>query len=101
MSQVSMTVRIDSDIKSSFEKLCTQFGMSANAAMNVFARAVVQRGKIPFELMSDEAARKAVEAQEAMQAQQMIDKMWAEKGLDVDAILNEHLRTPYRPISQK
>lgn len=86
MPQVSMTVRMDSDLKSSFDNLCSQFGMSANAAMNVFARAVVQRGRIPFEVMSDEAAAKA---------QQAIDRIWAEKGLDVDTILNEHMRTPY------
>lgn len=44
MPQVSMTVRMDANLKSSFDALCSQFGMSANAAMNVFARAVVQRG---------------------------------------------------------
>lgn len=48
MAQVSMTVRMDASLKSSFDALCSQFGMSANTAMNVFARAVVQRGKIPF-----------------------------------------------------
>lgn len=81
-----MTVRMDSDLKSSFDNLCAQFGMSANAAMTIFAKAVVQRGKIPFEVMSDDAAKKA---------QQAIDRIWAEKGLDVETILNEHLRTPY------
>lgn len=45
MAQVSMTVRMDASLKSSFDALCSQFGMSANTAMNVFARAVVQRGK--------------------------------------------------------
>ena len=50
MGQISMTVRMDSDLKKSFDTLCSQFGMSANTAMNVFAKAVVQRGKIPFEI---------------------------------------------------
>ena len=53
MSQVSMTVRMDSGLKSSFDSLCSQFGMSANTAMNIFAKAVVQRGKIPFEIRGD------------------------------------------------
>ncbi len=48
-----MTVRMDASLKSSFGALCSQFGMSANTAMNVFARAVVQRGKIPFEIRGD------------------------------------------------
>ena len=54
MAQVSMTVRMDSGLKASFDSLCSQFGMSANTAMNIFARAVVQRGKIPFEIHGDE-----------------------------------------------
>lgn len=55
MAQVSMTVRMDSGLKSSFDALCSQFGMSANTAMNIFAKAVVQRGKIPFEIRGDKA----------------------------------------------
>lgn len=45
-----MTVRMDSDIKAAFDSLCQQFGMSANAAMNVFANAVVKTGSIPFKI---------------------------------------------------
>lgn len=83
---------MDDKLKSSFDNLCAQFGMSANAAMNVFARAVVQRGKIPFEVMSDETAAKT---------QAAIDKYWAENHTaeDIDAILNEHIRTPYKHAS--
>ncbi len=53
MPQVSMTVRMDSQLKSSFDELCSQFGMSANTAMNIFAKAVVQRGRIPFDIRGD------------------------------------------------
>ena len=50
MAQVSMTVRMDSQLKARFDELCSQFGMSANTAMNVFANAVVRKRKIPFEI---------------------------------------------------
>lgn len=50
MPQVSMTVRMDSKLKASFDELCTQFGMSANTAMNIFANAVVRSRSIPFEI---------------------------------------------------
>ena len=43
-----MTVRMDSQLKASFDALCAEFGMSANTAMNVFANAVVQQRCIPF-----------------------------------------------------
>ncbi len=62
MAQVSMTVRMDSDLKKSFDALCSEFGMSANTAMTVFARAVVQRGRIPFEIKGDNAAKADDEA---------------------------------------
>ena len=91
MPQVSMTVRMDANLKSSFDALCSQFGMSANAAMNVFARAVVQRGRIPFDVMSDEVAART---------QESIDKFWAGKqwGVnEINSLLDEHLRTPYKP----
>ena len=48
MAQVSMTVRMDSQLKANFDALCAEFGMSANTAMNVFANAVVQQRCIPF-----------------------------------------------------
>ena len=54
MSQVSMTVRMDSQLKSAFDSLCSQFGMSANTAMNIFANAVVVYRKIPFEIKASD-----------------------------------------------
>ena len=42
MAQVSMTVRMDSQLKQKFDALCARMGMSANAAMNIFANAVVK-----------------------------------------------------------
>lgn len=50
MAQVSMTIRMDAGIKAQFEELCSQFGMSVNTAMNIFANAVVRKRKIPFEI---------------------------------------------------
>lgn len=91
MAQVAMTVRMDSELKKSFDALCMQFGLSSNAAMNVFARAVVQRGKIPFDIISDKVAA-------AEKAQSAVDKFFADNNMDVadiEAILNEHMRTPY------
>ena len=49
-----MTVRMDSGIKAAFDSLCQQFGMSANTAINVFAKAVVMYRKIPFEIKAPE-----------------------------------------------
>ena len=56
MAQVSMTVRMDSQLKQKFDALCSQFGMSVNTAINVFANAVVINRKIPFEIKASSAS---------------------------------------------
>ena len=43
-----MTVRMDSQQKAQFDKLCEQFGMSANTAINIFVKAVIRSKSIPF-----------------------------------------------------
>ena len=48
MSQSAVTVRLDSEMKSQFDELCEQFGMSANTAFNIFVKAVVRSRSIPF-----------------------------------------------------
>ena len=47
-----MTVRMDSQLKQMFDALCSEFGMSVNTAINVFANAVVKTQSIPFEIKS-------------------------------------------------
>lgn len=78
-----MTVRMDSKLKVLFDELCAQFGMSANTAMNVFARAVVRCRRIPFEI--------AAPAQETMDAASALRQMraMAEAGSFPDMTLDE------------
>ena len=39
---------MDQDLKVQFDALCDEFGMSTNTAINIFARAVVRKRRIPF-----------------------------------------------------
>ena len=59
-----MTVRVDNNIKKQFDALCEQFGMSVNAAVNVFINAVVRTRSIPFEISAkeDQTRKRALEA---------------------------------------
>ena len=84
MSQVSMTVRMDSQLKTMFDALCAEFGMSVNTAINVFARTVVQRRCIPFEIRADE--KKSV-AEQMVMFRNM--REWAETGNTPDLTLEE------------
>jgi len=65
MPQVAMTVRLDADVKSQFDSLCQDFGMSANTAFNVFVNAVIRDRRIPFPI---EASQSLSSQQMAMQA---------------------------------
>ena len=53
MAQSAVTVRIDSEMKSQFDELCEQFGMSANTAFNIFVNAVVRSRSIPFSIRAN------------------------------------------------
>ena len=55
MAQSAVTVRIDSEIKSQFDELCEQFGMSANTAFNIFVKAVIRSRSIPFTIKGSRA----------------------------------------------
>lgn len=54
MAQVSMTVRLDSQLKKQFNELCNEIGMSVNTAINVFVNAAVKTKGIPFEIKASQ-----------------------------------------------
>ena len=61
---------MDTEIKKKFDELCKDFGMSANTAFNMFARAVIKQERIPFDVESEKQAKlqRAWEAIERMRA---------------------------------
>lgn len=50
MAQATFSIRMDESLKKQFDKLCSDFGMNATTAFNVFAKKVVQERRIPFEI---------------------------------------------------
>lgn len=70
MGQTAFTVRMDADVKKQFDNLCKDFGMSANTAFNMFARAVIKQERLPFDVESERLVRleRAWEAVERMRA---------------------------------
>ena len=53
MRQTATTIRMDADLKAEFDKLCDEFGMSANTAFNIYVKAVVRQRRIPFQIEAD------------------------------------------------
>lgn len=54
MAQITMTAHMESQQKIQFEKLCEEFGLSANTAINIFVKAVIRTKSIPFTIKAEE-----------------------------------------------
>ena len=90
MSTTAISVRLDTDIKERFDELCKEFGISTNAAFNLFARAVVRKRAIPFpiDLSKDTpgqekrsaAAQDALSKIQALSAQE--EHEWTDEEID-------------------
>jgi addiction module RelB/DinJ family antitoxin len=79
MAQTNINIRMDETLKAQFESFCSDVGLTMSAAFNVFAKAVVRQGRIPFEISNE--SRKGKE-------------LWREgwivpKGEENDLFLNE------------
>ena len=77
MGQTAMTVRMDADLKVQFDALCDEFGMSTNTAFNIFARTVIKKQRIPFEVESEREAR----LRQARETFERIERYKAENNL--------------------
>lgn len=51
---VNVQVRMDSELKRSFEQTCSEFGMNITTAFTVFAKTVVRQRRIPFEIAAQD-----------------------------------------------
>ena len=50
MSQVTLSVRMDEEVKRLFDSFCAEVGMNASVAVNLFAKTVIRERRIPFEI---------------------------------------------------
>ena len=84
MAQATFSIRMDETLKKQFDSLCSDFGMNATTAFNIFAKAVVRERKIPFEISSPIDTTRA----DAETAFYEMRKIAAENGLS-DMTLDE------------
>ena len=54
MSQTVLSVRMDESIKRRFDAFCSDAGMNASVAVNLFVRAVIREKKIPFDIIGND-----------------------------------------------
>jgi len=90
MAQTSINIRIDEKLKREFDELCNDFGLTMTAAFTVFAKTVVRRQRIPFEISKDVPNAEtiaAIEEVEAMIKNPSLGKSYT----DVDEMMKELL----------
>lgn len=96
MSTTAISIRLDSDIKKQFDDLCKEFGLSTNAAFNLFARAVVRERSIPFpiSLKGSESVKRSVKAQNALERIQAVSANEAHEWKDeeIDELIASYRR---------
>ena len=50
MSQATISIRADAELKQDFERLCRDIGMNMSTAFNVFMKKATRENRIPFDL---------------------------------------------------
>ena len=53
MAQTNINIRMDENLKKEFDSLCHDFGLTMTTAFTVFAKTVVRRQRIPFEIAKE------------------------------------------------
>ena len=54
MAQTNLNIRMDDSLKKSFDRLCSDLGMSMTTAICVFAKKAVMEQRIPFEVNAND-----------------------------------------------
>ena len=94
MAQSAVTVRMDSEMKTQFDALCEQFGMSANTAFNIFVKAVIRSRSIPF------AIKGSPSAQDLFMQQRRAAELSKEPELSLDEI-NAEIRAAREEVRKR
>lgn len=53
MSQTTISVRMDDDLKKDFDHICNELGLSMTAAVTMLAKKMTREKRLPFEVSLD------------------------------------------------
>ena len=54
MALSTLTARVEESDKKDFDYFCSSVGLNASAAINLYVKAVLREGRIPFEIKMDQ-----------------------------------------------
>jgi len=90
VAQTNVNIRMDEDLKRDFDDLCQDLGLTMTAAFTVFAKTVVRRQRIPFDIAKDipnDETLEAIDEVRAMKKNPSLGKAYT----DVDQMMKELL----------
>lgn len=53
MAQSTVTIRMDEDLKKSFDCICNELGMTMSTAITMLAKKMTRENRLPFEVAVD------------------------------------------------
>ena len=80
MATVTYSLRMDEGLKKSFDDFCESVGLSATAAINMFAKKAVMEQRIPFEV---KAEPQRVTREQALAAVERMRKAARKNGINM------------------
>ena len=83
MAQATISARIDSKDKESFDKFCSNVGLSTSAAIYMFVKNVINERRIPFEVREPVARYNANDVEALKKG---IEQLNAGKGVEHELI---------------
>lgn len=91
MATTTYSLRMDGELKKSFDAFCESVGLTATAAINMFAKKTVAEQKIPFEVSAEPRRITGEEARKAFYQLRKEAKKNGLQGMTLDEI-NEEIR---------
>ena len=80
MAQTTINIRMDEELKKSFENVCEELGLNMSTAMTIFAKKMSRERRIPFEVSYDpfpnRICRQSGKAEHKYKAETPFSKRW-------------------------
>ncbi|MCL2409164.1 MAG: type II toxin-antitoxin system RelB/DinJ family antitoxin [Oscillospiraceae bacterium] len=73
MSQVSINIRMDEELKKAMERTCQALGMNMTTAFTIFAKKMSREQRIPFEVSVEPAYNDILKAERNAEYLAMLD----------------------------
>ena len=78
----TITTRVNSDDKALFDAFCASVGLTASSAINMFIKATIREGEIPFKIKADPFYSEANQALLRKSIKQLEETGWLRYKMD-------------------